>query len=86
MDAVVAVLIMLAILIPFAIFKLWFWFWFWVAISIVFGGFELACFLATGKTLSQNFWKWREENKSKSWIILGILVISGIILILHLAL
>jgi len=76
MDAVlILVVFAIALLVPFAIAKLWWWFWFWVAIGATLGITEALSFFITGKTISQKFWAWRKTAPKwqKVWIFIGMI-------------
>lgn len=82
--------IFLLLVYPFLMFELWWWFSFMSGITIIFILFELGCKLATGKTLSQQFWKWSNEEKNKNmawkvWLVLTGMLGAWIILLIHLA-
>ena len=86
MDAVVLILALLSISIPFIIAKLWWWVGFWITLSIILAIVELAAKIITGKTISQQFWYWR-RNVAKpwqKWTIFGGMVIFWIYLLAHL--
>lgn len=86
MDAVLLILALLSISIPFIIAKLWWWVGFWITLSIVLAIVELAAKIITGKTISQQFWKWRKEEAKwwQKWLILGGMVAFWIYLLCHL--
>lgn len=68
MDAIVLILALLALAVPFIIAKLWWWVAFWVMLSACLGVFELISFLRTGKTISQQFWAWRKDPNTPAWL------------------
>lgn len=91
---VIFIVVMLAMwILPFAVLKLWWWFWMFTAVGVVFGIFEALAALVTGKTLSQQFWKWSTEtdycgkrkNVGKALIVLACMGIGWIMLLIHLA-
>ena len=87
MDAILLILALLAVSVPFVIAKLWWWFWFWIALSGVLSIFELVAFLKTGKTISQQFWAWKKDPntpKWQKWLIFGGMVAFWIYLLAHL--
>jgi hypothetical protein len=85
MSGRVATLLMAAFLIfPFVVFQLWWWAACFTVIAAVVGIFEAVAKAKTDKTLSQQFWAWSLQNKAKSWIIIGSLLIAWLILLLHL--
>ena len=47
MDAVILIIALLAVSVPFVIAGLWYWFWFWLALSGVLAIFELVAKLVT---------------------------------------
>ena len=53
-------------------------------ICIWFGVMELAAYVNTKQTLSQQFWKWSQKNKVKAWIVLIVLAIAWVLLLVHL--
>jgi hypothetical protein len=68
MDAVVLILALLAVAVPFALAKLWWWVIFWGSLAIVLAIFELVAFLVTGKTMSQQFWAWVRSSATPKWL------------------
>ena len=86
MDAVVLILALLALSVPFVLAKLWWWFWFWIALAVVLAVFELVAFIVTGKTISQQFWAWKniETNRWKKWFIFWGMIAFWIYLLCHL--
>jgi hypothetical protein len=66
MDAVLLILALLSISVPFIIAKLWWWVGFWVTLSIILAIVEIAAKVITGKTISQQFWAWRRDV-GKPW-------------------
>ena len=83
---IIFMLTMLCLLVgPFAIFGLWYWFFTMLTIAVIVGLAELVATLITGNTLSQRFWKWSKQNKTKAWIAIGSLFIGWIMLLIHLA-
>ena len=86
MDAVILIIALLAVSVPFVIVGLWYWFWFWLALSGVLAIFELVAKIVTGRTISQQFWDWR-KTKAKAWqkwTIFGGMVLFWIYLLTHL--
>ena len=87
MDAILLILALLSVSVPFIIAKLWWWMWFWIALSIVLAVFEIVAKLITGKTISQQFWAFRKDSntlKWKVWLIFGGMTIFWIYLLCHL--
>ena len=91
-EVLFIIVLFLCLVVPFAIFKLWWWFWFLIAIAILFGVVEAAADLATGRTLSQKFWDWstkvvdgKKINVWKAWLVLGCMMGAWIMLLIHLA-
>lgn len=85
MDAIILIAVFLVFIVPFIIAKLWWWVAFWGAIALVLGGFELASFLITGKTISQRFWAWKKTApKWQKYLILGGMISFWTYLICHL--
>jgi hypothetical protein len=86
MDAVLLIIALLSVSVPFAIAKLWYWFWFWLTLAIVLAVFELVAKLRTGKTISQQFWYWRkyEAKTWQLWVLGGGMVVFWIYLLTHL--
>ena len=76
MDALIALLAVLALLVAFYLAGLYWWVWFWAGMTVLLALFELAAKLHTGKTLSQQFWAYSLVNKDEG-LGLGILVIAG---------
>ena len=93
MDIIFIVAMLACLIVPWAVFGLWWWFWMMTAIGVVFGIFEIASKISTGKTLSQRFWKWSTEkddfgerpNIWKAWLVLGVLLSGWLMLLGHLA-
>jgi hypothetical protein len=86
MDAILLILALLSVSVPFLIAKLYWWFWFWIILSGVLALFELAAFIVTKKTISQQFWAWR-KNEAKpwqKWLIFGGMVAFWVYLLSHL--
>lgn len=87
MDAVILIIALLSVSVPFYIAKLMWWFWFWIGISGVLAIFELTSFLVTGRTISQQFWKWRKDPATpawQKWAIFGGMIIFWGYLLCHL--
>lgn len=85
MDAVVLVIALLMLAVPFVLAKLWWWVAFWGALAIVLIIFEIAAKIITGKTISQQFWAWRETApKWLKWLIGGGMIAFWAYLIWHL--
>ena len=86
MDAVLLILALLSISVPFMLAKLWWWVGFWIALSIVLAIVEIAAKVITGRTISQQFWDWRKTNPPKwqKWLILGGMILFWIYLLCHL--
>lgn len=86
MDAVLLILALLSISIPFIIAKLWWWVGFWITLSIILAIVELAAKIITGKTISQQFWAWRKDvDKAwQKWLIFGGMTAFWIYLLCHL--
>jgi len=85
MDAVKLLLVFFAMIIPWVIAQLWWWVWFWVAIAVVLMIAELASYIATKRTISQQFWKWKDNAPKwqRGLILAGMLIFWGY-LIAHL--
>jgi len=73
------------LLLPFLVTKQWWWVAFMATVALVFGIFEAASKIKTGRTLSQRFWKYSESHKVGSIVCLASLVVGWGMLILHLA-
>ena len=68
MDAVIIIAVFLIALgVPFALAGLWWWFGFWWIIGGTLGICELISKLLTGKTISQQFWVWKDDPKTPAW-------------------
>ena len=67
MDAILLILALLALAVPFAIAKLWWWVGFWLILAGVLGIVEGVSALVTGKTISQQFWAWRRNPATPKW-------------------
>ena len=86
MDAILLILALLALSVPFIIAKLWWWVGFWICLSIVLAIFELIAYLVTGKTISQMFWYWRKNIAKpwQKWLIFGGMIAFWAYLLCHL--
>jgi len=87
MDAILLILALLALAVPFIIAKLWWWMWFWFVLAAVLAIVEGVAFLVTGKTISQQFWAWRKNPNTpawQKWAIFGGMVAFWIYLLCHL--
>jgi phosphatidylglycerophosphate synthase len=87
MDAILLILALLAVSVPFVIAGLWWWFWFWIILAAVLAIIELVAKLVTGKTISQQFWAWRKDPATsvwKKWLILGGMIAFWVYLLSHL--
>lgn len=73
------------LIIPWAVFGLWWWFWLFVGIAVLVGVVEFIAKIKTGQTISQMFHTWSVENKSKAWLVIGCLGFGWLVLIFHLA-
>ena len=77
--------ILCGLVLPFVIFGLWWWAGMMALIGIVFGAFEYIRWAITGKTLSQDFWKWSKEHRWQAWIIIIIMAVAWALLLIHLS-
>ena len=73
------------LVVPFAIFKLWWWFFTMLGIVAFVVLVEGVVVLFTKRTLSQKFWKWSLENRTKAWCVIGFLITAWLMLMWHLA-
>ena len=79
------------LLIPFLIFavknKKGFWYWVGTVATMgaILGIVELISKLATGKTLSSNFWAFSLQDPGSASVILGCWLAAWILLLIHLA-
>ena len=81
MDALVALLAVGCLLAAF--WRIGWWRWFWGSLSVLLGGFELGAKLATGKTLSQQYWAWAQTSPWW-WLPASLVAVGGIGLAVHL--
>ncbi len=85
MDAIkLIVLFVLGLALPAALFGNWPWFLVWTSIALVVVLAELINYLIYKKTISKEFWLWKEEHPKVKWIALGGYVLFFGYLALHL--
>jgi len=87
MDAVLVIGMFIVILVPFILAKLWWWVALWATVALVLGIFEIVSYLVTGKTISQQFWKWSKDPSTplwKRWSCFGGMIIFWLFLLAHL--
>ena len=87
MDAVILIAAFLAMIVPWVIAGLWWWVGFWLVIASALAIAEALSFFITGKTLSQKFWAWKDDELTKAWkkwLILAGMLVFWTYLILHL--
>jgi hypothetical protein len=92
-ELIFIVVMLSALILPFAFFKLWWWLAMMVTIGVVFGIFEATSYFKTGHTLSQKFWAWsiakdengKYTNRGKALALLGTLFTGWVMLLIHLA-
>ena len=87
MDAILLILALLSVSVPFIIAKLYWWVGFWLILAGVLAIVELTAKIVTGKTISQQFWAFRKDSntlKWKLWLIFGGMTIFWIYLLCHL--
>lgn len=72
------------LILPFVLVKLWWWVWMWGAVLGIFAAFEIASYVVTKRTLSQQFGKFKREHPVEGWLILGSMILGWGFLILHL--
>ena len=75
MDAVIAVVVVAAFMLAFR--KIGWWRWFWLGLAIYLGAFELVAKMATGKTISQQYWTWAATS-DWWWAPAGLVALGGI--------
>lgn len=87
MDAVkLLAVFILFLIVPFVVAKLWMWVIFWSLLAVCLTVVELIAKIKTGKTISQQFWKWRKEHPKGKWVMVACLIVFWSYLILHLML
>lgn len=85
MGDVLFVLGFLALLIgPWILYKMYLWAWTLGIIGVVLGIGEGISALMTGKTLSQTFWAFSQQNPLGAIVISASLIIAWMMLLLHL--
>ena len=87
MDAVLLILELMAVSVPYMLAGLWWWVGFWLLLSAVLAIVEIAAKVITGRTISQQFWDWRRNPATpawKKWTILGGMIAFWIYLLAHL--
>jgi len=84
MDAVIAVVAFLALIVPFLLAKLWGWVALWIAIALVLGVVEGGSYLTTRRTISQRFWEFRRQHRLFSWVLIGLMTAAWLGLVAHL--
>ena len=72
------------LILPFVVSGLWWWAFFWVSILGIFAIFEIVSLIRTGKTLSQQFGKYRREHRKQGLFILGSMLLGWLVLLWHL--
>lgn len=78
------IIVFACLVVPWAVFGLWWWFWLFIGICLLVVIFEIVAKVKTGQTLSQMFHGWAEENQSKAWFIVVCLGIGWLALVYHL--
>lgn len=53
--------------------------------AVLFGLWELWSIKKHGKTISKLFWAWAEDNRGKSFVVLGLMELGWTLLMMHLA-
>ena len=82
MDALIAVLAVVALVLAFR--KIGWWRWFWLGLAVYLGLFELAAKVMMGHTLSQQFWIFSLAHPTTGWVAGGLVAVGGVGLALHL--
>jgi len=77
-------LIFLPLLLPAAIFGQWWLFLVFIVFGMCFGLVEWLAKAKSGKTVSQHFWIWARNNRKKSWVLLGSMLVGWLALLIHL--
>lgn len=81
MDALIAVLVIAGFYLAFR--KIGYWRWVWLSVAGLIGGWEVFAVLTTGKTISQQYWKFADT--SPWWWAPALLVaLGGVGLAVHL--
>lgn len=85
MDALKLIAVFILFLaLPFYLAHLMWWFWFWVGLAVLLGIFEAASAIKNKRTLSQLFWKWKDENPKAKWFVVGGMALFWAYLLAHL--
>jgi hypothetical protein len=84
-DYLILLIPMVIMTVMFYCAGLMFWGGMFTVIMSIFGLTELVSYLKTGKTVSQQFAKFREEHKVFAWSIIWAMMIFWFALIVHLA-
>ena len=64
--------------------KIWPLFWVFCIFDGIFGGVEIYYKVKTGKTVSQHFWAYSKQHKTKAIFALSSMLIMWVALIIHL--
>ena len=92
-EVIFIIILLVGLVAPFLIFKLWWWAIMMAIIAATVGITEGISKLVTGKTISHQFWAWsiakdaagKFINRWKAWLVLGSLQVAWLALLWHLA-
>lgn len=73
----------IALLLTLAYFKIWYWLFFFVTITSTVGVFEGLAYTTTGRTISQQYYKFRQEHPIGSLLALLFFGLAMASLIAH---
>jgi len=83
-NEILLVIALLIPLIPMAIAQQWWLFSAFMAFYVFFGILEFIAVKTTGKSISQKFWQYSEDNKTGAIVILVFMAIMWTALLIHL--
>jgi len=82
-ELIFVILLAAGFLIPSALFGQWWLFGVFMLFFVCFGIVELLAVKFTGETVSQKFWKLRDKNKGKAWIVVIGMLVGWLALLYH---
>lgn len=86
MDGALMILAFLLVVVaPFAAAHLWWWVGFWGSLALVLAAWEIAAKIKTGRTLSQQFWRWQADgHRGESVAVMACASVFWLALVYHL--
>lgn len=83
MTAIVIAAILIGAIVVF--WEIGLWRYFLMCFAALLDGYELASVKLTGKSLSQSFWAFHQQNETEGWLIISGLALVCCLWLLHLA-